>query len=157
MVADVTNITGRGACPAKHRMTIGGYVSPVQCRNSYTLSTSYIVHVILYRCMYIVLDLGAHARALVCTLVRRVRYCMYVDSYGFTCTPTAYRATRSRTCTSTTDTQTAGGAADGAVVCATDAAVAVAAVRPADATADGAVVRAALHTASSPCGQSMAQ
>ena len=68
-----------------------------------------------------------------------------------------YRATRSRTCTSTTDTQTAGGAADGAVVCATDAAVAVAAVRPADATADGAVVRAALHTASSPCGQSMAQ
>ena len=48
----------------------------------------------------------------------------------------------SRTCTSTTDTHTAGGAADGAAVCATDGAVAVAAVRPADAAADGAVVRA---------------
>ena len=89
VVADVTGVA-RPRAQRKHRMTIGGYVSPVQCRNiSYTLSTSYIVHVILYRCMYIVLDLGAHARALVCTLVRRARYCMYVDSYGFTCTPTA--------------------------------------------------------------------
>ena len=122
-------------------MTIGGMF------RLYNVHSEYILHVILSYCMYIVLHptyLSTH---------------MYVhNTYMYICYTYMYpcRATQSNLYEHP-DTHTAGGAADGAVVCATDGAVAVAAVRPADGVADGAVVRAALHTASSPCGQSMAQ